>query len=422
VDGKGQATRGNVFVWELADIASRNSVGDVDVVVAKTDKARDYSPLPVALDVWGVSSAQPRGVVNLKRQFARACAVLAKAGDLKICYAGADSDRHWLIEEGLLGQDSKFRRFRIPGRLQRVMAQVPPFSWSWLLGNPRLYHSFGTYGFDGRHTQVIGTLVDFVPMRVPEFVPPAFTLEQERWCEWAERHPDSKWIAISEQVKRDALELGQLREAQVEVVRLCAEDDMFCSPVEEAVASTLDEVGIRQPYILCVNTLNPRKNHVRLLDAWQQGGFEGQGWMLVLVGHPAGNVLAERLASGEFRGVKWLGYVPRDRLVHLYYGCEAFAYPSMYEGFGIPVAEAIVAGKAILTSSGSAMADIVGEGARYVDPWDTTEILRGLSEIVSSRSLRERLGAHNAAQREDFSLDRLSGDLLRAYRRVSRWT
>jgi glycosyltransferase involved in cell wall biosynthesis len=385
------------------------------------DKAQERSPLAVALDVWGVSSSQPRGLVNLKRQYARACAVLAKAGDLSICYAGADSDRQWLIEEGLLEHGSGFRRFRIPGRLQRVLAQVPRFPLSQLLANSLLYHSFGTYGFDGRHIQVVGTLVDFVPMRVPQFVPQAFTLEQVRWCEWAAERPDSKWIAISEQVKRDALELGRLREAQVEVVKLCAEDDMFARPAEEAVAATLDELDIRQPYMLCVNTLNPRKNHGRLLDAWQRGRFADQGWMLVLVGHPAGNMLAERLASGKFRGVKWLGYVPRDPLVRLYYGCEAFAYPSLHEGFGIPVAEAIVAGKAVLTSSGSAMADIAGDGARYVDPWDTTDIFHGLSEIVGSASLRDRLGAHNAAQRDHFSLDRLSGDLLQAYRRMSCW-
>jgi glycosyltransferase involved in cell wall biosynthesis len=259
-------------------------------------------------------------------------------------------------------------------------------------------------------------------MRVPQFVPPAFTLAQKRWCAWAERHPDSRWIAISEQVKRDALELGRLRADQVEVVKLCAGDDMFSRPGEDAVASTLGDLGIRPPYVLCVNTLNPRKNHGRLLDAWQRARLQDQGWMLVLVGHPAGNALAERLASGDFCGVTWLGYVPRDQLVHLYYGCEVFAYPSLYEGFGIPVAEAVVAGKAVLTSSGSAMADIAGAGAVYVDPWDTTDILHGLAKIAGSASVRARLGAHNAGQRDSFTLDRLAADLLRAYRRVSSWT
>jgi glycosyltransferase involved in cell wall biosynthesis len=389
------------------------------VSLASSDKAREGSPLPVALDVWGVGSPQPRGVVNLKRQYARACAVLARAGELMICYAGAESDRHWLIDEGLLGCGCRFRRFRVPGRLQRVLAQVRLFPLSRLLADSHVYHSFSTYAFNGRHIQVVGTLVDFVPMRIPQFVPQAFTLEQARWCEWAAERPDSRWIAISEQVKRDALELGRLRETQVEVVKLCAEDDMFSRPTEEAVVSTLDDLGICRPYILCVNTLNPRKNHGRLLDAWQQGRFADQGWMLVLVGHPAGNALAERLVAGEFQGVKWLGYVPRDPLVHVYYGCEVFAYPSLYEGFGIPVAEALVAGKAVLTSSGSAMADIVGKGAKCVDPWDTTDILHGLSEIVGSASLRGRLAAYNAAQRDNFSLDRLAGDLLQAYRRMS---
>lgn len=374
-------------------------------------------PLRVTLDVWDVGSPKPRGVVNLKRQFSRACALLAQSGDLHVCYAGGGADRDWLLDEGLLGYGT-FHRFRIPGRLQRIAAQIKFLPLSKLLGQPDLYHYFGLYPFSSGRMRVVGTLLDFVPMRVPQFVPLDFTLDQVRWCRWAASHPDARWIAISEQTKRDALALARLREDQVSVVNLCADDDMFSQPAVQEVASTLESIGVHQPYLLCVNTLNFRKNHIRLLEAWEQGDFARQGWTLVLVGRAAGHPIANKLRSGGFDGVTWLGYLPRQQLVHLYYGCEAFVYPSLYEGFGIPVAEAIVAGKAVLTSHRSAMADIAGEGAICIDPWDTISLMRGLSELINNPSLRMKLVEYNTAQRQKFSSKRMAESLLEAYRHI----
>ncbi|MBI5648836.1 MAG: glycosyltransferase family 4 protein [Chloroflexi bacterium] len=374
--------------------------------------------LSVTLDVWNIGSQDPRGVVNLKHQYAQAAALLVEADQLQVCYAGDETDRKWLLEKELLGRN-RFRYFRIPGRLQRLMPNLGFLPVSGMLGSADLYHIARAYPFRNGRTRVIGTLIDFVPMRVPEFVPLAFTSEQVQWCHWATRHPDARWIAISEQTKQDALTLGRLQNDQVSMVYPGVDDDIFFQPPPKEVNSILESLGIRQPYLLYVSTLNLRKNHIGLLEAWEKGGWAKQGWSLVLVGHPAGHPLVEKIQSGIFEGVKWLGYVPRQKLVHLYYGCEAFIYPSLYEGFGIPVAEAVVAGKAVLTSRRSAMTEITRDGAVYIDPWDTQSLIEGLDELIKNETLRKDLAEYNTARRQNFSMQRVADDLMQVYKRYA---
>ena len=377
----------------------------------KSEQARYLS---VTLDVWGVASSDPRGIVNLKRQYAKACALLAERQHLRLCYAGTTEDQVWLHQEKLLNH-ATFRRFRIPGRVARYTGLWRVIPVAKLLGSPDLYHSFTQFPFRSGQTEVIGTLVDFVPIRVPEYVPIEFTAQQISWCQWASQHPEAKWIAISEQTRQDALTLGRLKADQVAVVYPGVQDDMFIEPNQKEVSSTLDELGLRHPYMLCVNTLNPRKNHARLVAAWEAGEFSTKGWTLVLVGHAAGNPLAEALRTDQYAGVNWLGYTPRHQLRHLYYGCSAFLYPSLYEGYGIPVAEAAVAGKAVLTTKRSSMLEIVGQEVIQVDPLEVSSLINGIGQLIDDTTLRTRLAERSRSHRLALSVEAVAESLLSAY-------
>ncbi len=369
----------------------------------------------VTIDVWGVSSSDPRGIVNLKRQYAKANALLAESGEIRLCYAGTGADRSWLNGEGLL-EGIEFRSIRIPGRLERHSTLMRFLPSRRLLGQPDIFHSFGLYPFNSKDMQVVGTLVDFVPLRVPEFVPLTFTAEQIRWCQWAADHPNARWVAISEQTRQDALCLGRIAPNQVSVVYPGVNDDMFVRPSTSEISSTLETLGISAPFMLCVNTLNPRKNHARLVKAWEKGGLAGDGWTLVLVGHAAGNPLAQQLQAQKYANVVWLGYVSRHQLRHLYYGCEIFVYPSLYEGYGIPVAEAVVAGKPVITTQRSSMAEIVGQNAIYIDPVDISNMASGLRQMIDDVSLRIRFAECSELRRQEFSLKHVARDLLAVYR------
>lgn len=379
---------------------------------------RSKQPLSVALDIWDAGSESPRGVVQLKRQYAKACAYLAKQKDIVLHYTGDNKDKQWLQKEGLLEENS-FHRFRIPGKMQLPIAQLGFFPVHRFIGNPDIYHSFTLYPFRRGCMRVIGTLVDFVPMRIPEYSPLKAVKEQVIWCEWASRHHDEIWIAISGKVKQDAIALARLQENQVINIELCVDEDVYAIPSRMEVDKTLNILGVHRPYLLCVNTFNPRKNHLHLLHAWNAGGFAKRGWSLILAGHPAGNPLTNQISSGVYDGVLWLGYLQRQQLIHLYYGCEGLIYPSVYEGFGIPVAEAIVAGKAILTTHRSPMADIAKAGALTIDPLDLESIKNGLAAFIYDDRLRKQLASYNFTRRDLFLLSHMANILLSAYQKIT---
>jgi alpha-1,3-rhamnosyl/mannosyltransferase len=156
--------------------------------------------------------------------------------------------------------------------------------------------------------------------------------------------------------------------------------------------------------VLVTGTLEPRKNIPRLIEAFV-GLDEGlrRGWTLVLAGAPGWETDSTFAAvSAHASLVRTLGYVPDDELACLYRGAEVFAYVSLYEGFGIPVLEAMQSGTAVLTSSVSSMPEVGGDVARYVDPRDLGDIRRGLGELLADPGLRRRCGAAGIVRASSF--------------------
>jgi glycosyltransferase involved in cell wall biosynthesis len=171
--------------------------------------------------------------------------------------------------------------------------------------------------------------------------------------------------------------------------------------------------------VLGVGTLEPRKNLERLIEAW--AGMQSEEYELVLVGSigwDAGAILRR----ARRRRVRLLGYVNDDDLVALYSLCEAFCYPSLYEGFGLPVLEAMAAGAPVITSSVSSLPEVAGDAAVLVDPRDAQAIRAGLERVLSDARERERLRIAGRARAAQFSWDqtaRLTRDVfLRIARQV----
>jgi glycosyltransferase involved in cell wall biosynthesis len=152
--------------------------------------------------------------------------------------------------------------------------------------------------------------------------------------------------------------------------------------------------GLTKPYVLFVGTIEPRKNIDTLLDAWQQlHASTRETHELVFVGPSgwAGNATVQRLRSG-IQGVRVLGYVPEADLPSLTAAATVFAYPSLYEGFGFPIAQAMAAGVPVVTSNVSSMPEVVGDAGLTVDPNSAGELARVLDQVLTSMSLQEILG------------------------------
>jgi glycosyltransferase involved in cell wall biosynthesis len=206
-------------------------------------------------------------------------------------------------------------------------------------------------------------------------------------------------IAISEATRRELAQRFPQARAKATVAHPAADARFSPEPGGDDEAVLLRH-GLRHPYVLVTGTLEPRKNLPRLIEAF--AGLQEsvrRGWTLALAG-AAGWETDATFASAAAHGdlVLTLGYVPDKDLPALYRGAEVFCYPSLYEGFGIPVLEAMQSGTAVLTSSVSSMPEVGADAARYADPRDVRDIRRGLGELLSDPELRRRCVAAGIVQ------------------------
>lgn len=170
-----------------------------------------------------------------------------------------------------------------------------------------------------------------------------------------------------------------------------------------------------RPYVLAVGTLEPRKNLPRLIEAFAALPTElRDGHELVLVGGSGWQDDDTLAAIGRHSFVSTTGHVDDDLLPQIYRGATLFAYPSLYEGFGLPVVEAMAAGVPVLTSDVSSLPEVAGEAAVYVDPRDVRSITDGLARALGDAELRARLARAGRERAASFSWDRYAAAMADA--------
>jgi glycosyltransferase involved in cell wall biosynthesis len=173
--------------------------------------------------------------------------------------------------------------------------------------------------------------------------------------------------------------------------------------------------------ILFVGALQIRKNVTRLVEAFEDLPND---WRLVLAGAPAGfgaQKILERIDSSRCRDrIEVTGYVSREHLDRLYWRASIFAFPSLDEGFGIPVLEAMAHGVPVLTSAGSALGEISGNAAMYVDPCDTGQIRSSLYRLIEDCDLRKRLSRLGQARAKLFTWRRTLRETYSVYEELAK--
>jgi glycosyltransferase involved in cell wall biosynthesis len=175
---------------------------------------------------------------------------------------------------------------------------------------------------------------------------------------------------------------------------------------------------VRKPYILFVGMIEPRKNLTRLIDAFATHSASYPEYTLVIAGIKGwmyGSVFeAVRRHKMEDR-VMFTGFIDEQDKPYLIRGAEIFAYPSLYEGFGIPVLEAISCGIPTITSNISSLPEVAGDAALFVDPNSTPEISEALGRLMSDRALREELSRKCITQGAKFSWSRTASETYNVY-------
>jgi glycosyltransferase involved in cell wall biosynthesis len=171
-----------------------------------------------------------------------------------------------------------------------------------------------------------------------------------------------------------------------------------------------------KPYFLYVGNLEPRKNLERLIEAFAR--MPGKDHDLVIAGNSlyrAEGVSEKARETGLNGRVKFIGYVPREDLPELYSGATAFVYPSLLEGFGLPVVEAMACGTPVITTRGSSLIEVAGGAALLVGGLDVREMTEAMCRLAEDRSLRETLSRKGLKRSAEFSWQRTAELTLDAY-------
>ena len=227
----------------------------------------------------------------------------------------------------------------------------------------------------------------------------------------AERR-SGRWLAISEWTRRD---LARFRGYPLERIRsagIPVADSSVFRPGGKEAALPHGVAGRR--YAFYCSALSPRKNHLRLMEAWRKA-FAAKEVLLVLAGSflPGDqSVLRDAIAAGERDGfVRHLGPVSDAEREALYAGADFAVYPSLHEGFGMPVLEALRHGKPVLTSSGTSTEEVGGDAVLLVNPRDVEEMTSKLKQLAADPALRGRLAEAAPAVLEKYSQERVAKEL-----------
>jgi glycosyltransferase involved in cell wall biosynthesis len=220
---------------------------------------------------------------------------------------------------------------------------------------------------------------------------------------WASAHRARRLIAVSEATRNDLIRVYHLPPDRIRVVLHGVEPDFF----------NLDRKHT-DPFVLCVSTLHPHKNLDRLIRAYAR---RKRDWRLTITGMRGffAEALDKLIAELNVRdSVQLTGWIPRDELLRLYSRAQAFIYPSTFEGFGMPVLEAIAAGIPVACSDIAPLREVAGDAALFFDPTNEDAIASALDRIVTDAPLRARLAQAGPERAREFSWERAARETLEA--------
>lgn len=225
-------------------------------------------------------------------------------------------------------------------------------------------------------------------------------------------------ITISAHTANEIVRLFHISRERIDVIHHGVDPSFHPRPVED-IAAFRHRRELPDRFVLVVGTLEPRKNHTKLVEAFSR--IHDSGAKLVLVGGK-GWLYQDLFAKVEILGlgerVIFAGYVPNNELPLWYNAATALAYPSLYEGFGMPILEAQACGTPVLTSNIPPMTEAAGDAALLISPTDVEALAAALQRLLTETSLQQELKERGLAHAKQFSWRHTAQETARVYRRA----
>jgi glycosyltransferase involved in cell wall biosynthesis len=259
---------------------------------------------------------------------------------------------------------------------------------------PDLFHS-PHYVLPARTpARVVVTIHDLIHLVHPEFLPHPLALPYARWMLARAVRRATRLLTVSEATANDLRKRLAVREGQITVAWNGVDDRFRAARTSEEVRSELGALGLEPGYFLFVGNPKPHKNLDRLLAAFER--LDDPAARLVVVG------ARTPPTSDAGAKVRHLGRVDGARLPGLYRGALALVFPSLYEGFGLPVAEAMAAGLPVIASDTPAIAEIADDAAELVDPLDVEALAAAMRRLAADPERRKALAAAGLVRSDRF--------------------
>ena len=285
--------------------------------------------------------------------------------------------------------------------------RLGPAALDLAIGRTDVFHSSNQVHHAPRKARLTATVHDLTAILMPELHTAGNVRADGMFFERILKRADGV-IAVSENTRQDAIRMLGISPDRITTIYSGIPPEYFdAKPVRRA-----------KPYALYVGSIEPRKNLETLLDAWKRLPGELREQFDLVIAGPMG--WAPEATKQRIRAeTTYLGYVPEADLPGLTAGASVFVYPSLYEGFGFPVAQAMAAGVAVLTSNVSCLPEVAGAGALLVDPQSPGEIAAMLTRLLESEELRVKLGSCGRGRATRYRWERCVEQSLEFFRRVT---
>jgi len=271
-------------------------------------------------------------------------------------------------------------------------------------------------------TRHVVTIHDCIHLLFPQYLPNRAALHYARYMLGRAVRRSALVFTVSEASRADILRFYPDADPErIRVVHNAIDSDMLRDPGPEEMERVRERYRIRERFVLFAGNIKPHKNLDRLVRAFgllkQRPGLEDV--KLILIGDEVGSYgsLRRRVEGEGVRAdVRFFGFVPERTLAALYRMASVFAFPSLYEGFGLPPLEAMACGTPVVTSRISSLPEVVGDAALLVDPYSVEDIAEGLARALSDEALRRSLTEKGLARSAAFSWERSVRAICAGYR------